>query len=503
MARIAAPPVWLEIDRDSTKPLTRQIADGIRSAILRGRLLPGARIAGAREMATALGVSRMTVDAAIAQLRAEGYLQGRQRSGTYVAQGLPDRLLAVGSAPIAPVAPGLVRPPRLSQRGVRMASTTEERRARSRAVPFALGIPALDAFPWKVWAQLTSRFWRRPPPETLLYGDAAGYAPLREAVAQHVRHARGIECSAAQVFIVEGSQQGLDLATRLVIDPGDEVWVEDPGYMGARAAIESAGAQLVPVPVDDEGLAVDIGRQRAPTARAAYVTPSHQYPLGVALTAARRLALLEWAREADAWIIEDDYDSEYRYSSAPLPSLRTLDVDGRVVYVGTFSKTLFPALRMGYVIVPPHLVDAFRAARGVSGRHAPGAQQAVLAAFVDEGHYERHIRRMRTLYQERRATLLEFGRARIGHLDFRPHDGGMHVLARLTVPVSDQLIVAEAQGAGVELAPVSAYSVRHKQEGLLLGFAGFSKDKIDVACSQLARVMDNAAAMLLQVPRLP
>lgn len=499
MARVSIPPVWLEIDRRSAKSLIRQVADGLRSAILRGRLLPGSRLSGARELAASLGVSRTTVDGAVAQLIAEGYLYGRQRSGTYVVRGLPDRLLSVGSAPTAPVAPGLARPPRLSARGVRMATPTAEvRRTHAHSVPFALGIPALDAFPWRVWARLTARFWRNLPRETLLYGDAAGYAPLREAVAQHVHHERGIDCSAEQVFVVEGSQQGLDLATRLVLDSGDEAWVEDPGYIGARAAIESAGATLVPVPVDDDGLNVAIGRQRAPTARAAYVTPSHQYPLGVTLTAARRLALLEWAREADAWIIEDDYDSEYRYAGAPLPSLRALDVDGRVVYVGTFSKTLFPALRMGYVIVPVHLVDAFRAARGVSGRHAPGVQQAVLAAFIEGGHYGRHIRRMRTLYQERRAALLEHGRTRIAQLDFRPHDGGMHVLARLTVPIADHVVVADAQSAGVELAPVSAYTVTAGQQGLLLGFAGFTSERIATACDQLARVMDRAAATARQ-----
>ncbi|MEW5914761.1 MAG: PLP-dependent aminotransferase family protein [Gemmatimonadota bacterium] len=473
--------------------MTRQIVDGIRSAILRGALTPGARLAGARELAATLGVSRMTVDAAISQLRAEGYLEGRQRSGTFVAHGLPERVLAVGSAPTAPFAPGLMRPPRLSERGARMAVPGHDRRGAGLAIPFALGIPALDAFPWKTWSQLTTRFWRKPLSEMLLYGDAAGYAPLRNAVAEHVRRARGIECSAEQVFIVEGSQQGLDLATRLVIDPGDEVWVEDPGYTGARAAIESAGGELVPVPVDDEGLNVTIGRQRAPTARAVCVTPSHQYPLGVTLTAGRRLALLEWAREAEAWIIEDDYDSEFRYGGAPLPSLRTLDVDGRVIYVGSFSKTLFPALRIGYVITPSHLVDAFRAARGVSGRHAPGVQQAVLAAFVDSGHYERHIRRMRTLYHERRATLLEHGRARVGHLEFKPHDGGMHVLARLTLPLRDQSIVAEAQRVGLELAAVSAYGVAQRQNGLLLGFTGYSNERIVAACDTLARVMDHAA----------
>jgi GntR family transcriptional regulator / MocR family aminotransferase len=494
MTRVSAPPLWLELERDSIQPLTRQIADGIRSAILRGRVARGSRLAGARGLATLLGVSRTTVDAAVAQLRAEGYLCGQERSGTYVVQGLPDHLLAVESAPTAPVAPGLVRPPRLSARGVQMASSRgESRRTHVRAVPFALGVPALDAFPWRTWAQLSARFWRHLPSESLLYGDAAGYAPLRNSVAQHVGRARGIDCSAEQVFIVEGSQQGLDLATRLVVDPGDEVWVEDPGYMGARAAIESAGASLVPVPVDDEGLDVTIGRRRAPTARAAYVTPSHQFPLGVTLTAARRLALLDWAREADAWIIEDDYDSEYRYSGAPLPSLRALDVDGRVVYVGTFSKTLFPALRLGYVIVPSHLVDAFRAARGVSGRHAPGVQQAVLAAFVEGGHYERHIRRMRTLYQERRAALLDYGRSRIEALAFKPHDGGMHVLARLTVPVPDHSIAADAMSLGIELSPVSAYTVRHPQQGLLLGFAGFTTERLAAACDQLGRVIERAA----------
>lgn len=495
MGRVSTPPLWLELERDSLKPLTRQIADGLRSAILRGRVPPGSRLAGARELATSLGVSRTTVDAAVSQLRAEGYLCGQQRSGTYVMQGLPDHLLAAESAPTAPVAPGLARPPRLSARGVQMASPKgQSRRSDVRAVPFALGVPALDAFPWRTWAQLTARFWRHLPRETLLYGDAAGYAPLREAVAKHVGHARGIECSSEQVFIVEGSQQGLDLTTRLVVDPGDEVWVEDPGYTGARAAIESAGASLVPVPIDDEGVDVAVGRRRAPTARAAYVTPSHQFPLGVTLTAARRLALLEWAREADAWIIEDDYDSEYRYSGAPLPSLRALDVDGRVVYVGTFSKTLFPALRMGYVIVPPHLVDAFRVARGVSGRHAPGVQQAVLAAFVEAGHYERHIRRMRTLYQERRAALLDHGRSRIGELEFKPHDGGMHVLARLTVPIADHAVAAAALSDGIEISPVSAYTVRHRQQGLLLGFAGFTSERIAGACDRLARVIERAAA---------
>lgn len=493
MTRPPSPVLWLQVDHGSGKLLTRQIVDGIRSAILSGRLVPGTRLSSARELAATLGVSRMTVDSAISQLRAEGYLVGRQRSGTFVAPGLPDRGYAVGSAPTAPFAPGLVRPPRLSQRGVRMAQA-HERRSGARNLPFALGIPALEAFPWKTWSQLTSRFWRKPPSEMLLYGDAAGYAPLRRAVADHVRHARGIDCSAEQVFIVEGSQQGLDLATRLVIDPGDEVWVEDPGYTGARAAIESAGGELVPVPVDDEGLNVLVGRQRAPTARAVCVTPSHQYPLGVTLTASRRLALLEWAREAEAWIIEDDYDSEFRYSGAPLPSLRTLDVDGRVIYVGSFSKTLFPALRIGYVVTPPHLVDAFRAARGVSGRHAPGVQQAVLAAFVESGHYERHIRRMRTLYHERRGTLLDHGRARVGHLDFRPHNGGMHVLARLTLPLLDQRIVAQAQRVGLELTPVSAYSVAQRQNGLLLGFTGYSSERIQAACEMLARVMDRAAA---------
>jgi GntR family transcriptional regulator / MocR family aminotransferase len=494
MSRTPTAPVWLEIDRQSSTPLKRQVADGLRRAILRGRLTPGSRLAGARELAAALGLSRSTVDAALMQLRAEGYLRGRERSGTYITQGLPDQLLSVGSAPTAPLAPGLARPPKLSARGVRMASPVSEvRRSLSRAVPFALGVPALDAFPWKVWAQLTTRFWRRLPREALLYGDAAGYRPLRQAIAQHVHRARGIDCSAEQVFIVEGSQQGLDLATRLVVDPGDEVWVEDPGYAGARAAIESAGANIVAVPVDDDGLNVTVGRARAPTARAAYVTPSHQYPLGVTLTAARRLALLELAREADAWIIEDDYDSEYRYSSAPLPSLQALDVDGRVVYIGTFSKTLFPALRLGYVIAPSHLVDAFRAARGVSGRHAAGAPQAVLAEFLEAGHYERHIRRMRALYQERRAALLEYGRSRIEQLEFRPHDGGMHVLARLTSSLADDRIARAAQRAGVELSAVSRHSLQNPQQGLLLGFAGFPVPHIVTACDQLAGVLAHAA----------
>jgi len=312
------------------------------------------------------------------------------------------------------------------------------------------------------------------------YGEPGGYGALREAIAEYVRLARGARCLTEQVIVTSGSQQGVDLAARVLLDPGDAVWMEDPGYTGARTALQVAGARIVPVPVDGEGLVVQEGERMAAQARMAYVSPSHQFPLGVTMSAARRLALLRWASRAGAWILEDDYDSEFRYDARPLAALQGMDEDGRVIYVGTFSKTLFPALRLGYLIVPVELVDAFRAARAVSDRQSPTMDQAILADFLGGGHFARHVRRMRRLYSERQEVLVDAVRRHLGdRLEVTPSAAGMHLLAWLEPGVDDATVSAGAATLGLEAAPLSRYGlVRPDRGGLLLGWAGYSPEAI-------------------------
>ncbi|HEU5039468.1 MAG TPA: PLP-dependent aminotransferase family protein, partial [Gemmatimonadales bacterium] len=355
--------------------------------------------------------------------------------------------------------------------------------------PFRPGVPALDEFPRALWARLSSRRWRRAP--MLGYGDVSGFAPLREAIAEYVRAARGARCTPDQIVVVNGSQQGVDLAARVLLDPGDVVWMEDPGYGGARIALLAGGAELVPVPVDAEGLIVEQGRQLAPRARMAYVSPSHQFPLGVTMSAGRRLDLLRWAATAGAWVLEDDYDSEFRYDARPLASLQGMDEQGRVIYVGTFSKTLFPALRLGYLIVPDPLVDAFRAARAAADRHSPVVDQAVLADFLTQGHFARHVRRMRRLYAERQDALVEAIRERLGgRLEAPPRAAGMHLMAWLRPGEDDGGVAARAAEAGVETPPLSRYAVRRPARGgLLLGWAGYSPAAIREGVDRLAMAL--------------
>jgi GntR family transcriptional regulator/MocR family aminotransferase len=430
------------------------------------------------------------VTLALDQLRAEGYVEGRVRVGTFVSRTLPDALLHAARPPAA------LRGSRrlaaeLSQRGRALARSGFPGGVRGRPRPFRPGIAGLDAFPAALWGRLTGRRWRTAG-LSLGYGDPAGEPPLREAIADYVRQARGARCTADQVLVVSGSQQGLDLAARVLLDPGDVAWIEEPGYLGARAALLAAGATLAPVPVDVHGLDVAAGERRAPEARLAYVSPSHQFPVGVTLSATRRLELLRWARRARAWILEDDYDSEYRYASRPLASLQGLDEDGCVVYIGTFSKTLFPGLRLGYVIAPSGTEDAFRAARAAADRHSPALEQAVLADFIGAGHFGRHVRRMRGLYLERRNALQEAMRTRLaGVVELGPAEAGMHVLGWLPPGVDDTRVSSALAEAGVEAPPLSRYALRPLERGgLLLGYAGFSERALRAAVERAAPVLE-------------
>jgi len=495
-----APDLLVVVDPDASAPLHRQVYAGLRDAIVAGRLATGARLPSTRALAAELDVARNTVTTAFEQLRAEGYVAGRTGGGTRVCEVIPDEMLRArpalrasslrGVRDAAPAGTATPSAPRLSRRGTALvAAASIFPSAAETPQAFSLGTPALDAFPVKLWARLVARRWRRPP--SLGYGDPAGYAPLRRAVAGYVAAARGVRCSFEQVVIVSGAQHGLDLAARLLLDPGDAAWVEDPGYPGARSAFKAAGARLVPVPVDAEGVRVSVGRREAPRARLVHVTPSHQFPLGGSLSPRRRLELLAWAHEADAWIVEDDYDSEFRYAGRPLPSLQGLDERGRVLYLGSFGKTLHPGLRLGYLVVPAGAVDAFAAARSVGDRHPPLFDQAVVADFLDQGHFVRHLRRMRRLYAERQQALVEAARRSLGGLlELPPEAAGIHLVGQLPPGVDAGEAAARAAKHEVRVVPLSRYaSGPREREALLLGYAAVSIPAIHRGVERLAAAL--------------
>jgi GntR family transcriptional regulator/MocR family aminotransferase len=481
------------LDQALPIPLYRQLYNALREAMLTGQLKAGTRLPATRALAGDFGVSRNTVMNAYTQLLAEGYVEGEVGSGTYVARTLPDELLQARTSAIqahAPIQNGRT----LSQRGMRLASLrVPTPRFPSELKAFRPGMPALDAFPYELWARLLMRRWRRPQRSLLGYGDAAGYKPLREVIASYLGEARAVRCVAEQVIVVAGSQQALDLTARVLLDEGDGAWIEDPGYPGAWGALLGAGARLAPIPVDGEGLNVAVGQERSPEARLVYVTPSHQYPYGVTMSLPRRLALLEWASQAGAWVIEDDYDSEYRYAGRPLAALQGLDRQDRVIYLGTFSKVLFPALRLGYMIVPADLVEAFRAARALSDRHSPVLDQAVLADFISDGHFARHIRRMRALYAERQAILVEAAKGELaGLLEVHPAEAGMHLVGWLPAGMDDVEVSRCAAVHRVEVPPLSMYSMQPLERlGVLLGYTAVGETEIREGVQRLAKALNS------------
>ena len=488
MPELAVSPLFalLHLDRAHTTSLYRQLYDELRTAILTGRLHPGERLPSTRRMASELGVSRRTVLDAFLQLYAEGYIEGRIGAGTFVAHTLPDDLLQPASVVSSDAsAEHGQTAPRFSERfqrqqGAMPASLAGWSPAKSNGWAFMIGVPAFDAFPAALWGRLVARLGRSIGTDLLTRDRIAGYAPLREAVAAYLGAARGVRCGADQVIIVNGSQQALSLIAHVLLDPGDAVWIEDPGYFGTQGALLGAGVNLVPVPVDGEGLDVAAGRALSPAARMAFVTPSHQMPLGVTLSLSRRRVLLDWAQTADAWVVEDDYDSEFRYASRPLAALQGLDTAGRVLYTGTFSKVLFPGLRLGYLVVPPTLVEAFTTARFFADMYSPLLEQLLVTEFIQAGHFERHIRRMRALYAERQAALVEAThRSLAGRLDVRPADSGMHLLGRLPAGTDDVAVARAAREQGVRMVTLSRlYLGAPAQSGLLLGYAAVSPDEI-------------------------
>ncbi len=460
----------IAVDRGSERPLYRQIYEGYREAIAERRLRAGQRLPSTRGLAAELGISRIPLLNAFEQLLAEGYVESRVGAGTFVARALPDQ-------PPAPadrdrVLPHAQPPGARTVSRILLQDDAEPWLAGWGA--FRVSQPAVEEFPFRTWSSLLARHSRDHRQRLLSYGDPMGYRPFREVIASYLSAARAVRCETEQIIVVSGSQQALALAARVLLDPGSPVWVEEPGYAGARDALRMAGARLVPVPVDGEGLDVAAGIARSRRARAAYVTPSHQYPLGATMSAARRLRLLDWAQSAGAWVIEDDYDSEYRYESQPISSLQGLDRDARVLYVGTLSKVLFPALRVGYVVVPKDLVPRFVAVREAADIFPPTLLQAALADFVGEGHFARHLRRMRMLYRERRTALVEAIRDEAGEgLHVMGSEAGLHLVAALASGKRDRPISLRAARKGLWAMPLSTcYLGEPARQGFVLGFGG-------------------------------
>ena len=479
----------MAVDRKAPKPLYRQIYDSYRTAIVDGSLRPGQRIPSTRVLASELGVSRFPVLNAYSQLLAEGYFESRVGAGTVVSSSLPDQFTA--SKPTSARFEAIYSGPRPVARRSSALPRLESSPWLLGWGAFGVGQVAFDQFPLHVWSNLVARRCRNMDARSFHYGEHMGSRALRETIASYLRTARSLHCEAEQIMVVGGSQQALEISARVLLDPESRVWVEEPGYALARDAFALTGCHLVPVPVDLEGLDVATGIKRCRKARAAFVTPSHQFPLGVTMSASRRLQLLDWSQNAGSWIIEDDYDSEYRYESLPIAALQGLDANSRVIYIGTFSKVLFPSLRLGYVVIPPDLVDSFRKIRRAMDLGPPTFYQEVLADFISEGHFARHIRRMRVLYHERRTALVDNISKELGSMvEVLGSEAGMHLAVTLPNRYHDLEIAERAARQNLWIWPLSrSYLGEVSRPGFILGFGSASVAEIPRAVRKLRNLL--------------
>jgi GntR family transcriptional regulator/MocR family aminotransferase len=488
MKRSRSQDVSLGAGRQEGRP-SAWLAEALRSAIIEGRLARGARLPSSRDFARQYGLARGTAVRVFEHLRSEGYIVSKVGAGTFVSSSLPDQRPLTWRNRITPGA--RKTSVGLSARGRQMGRTCFPTESVAQiSVPFRAYQPDLDAFPLSLWSRLVARRQRLAHRALLGIGDPRGYRPLREAVAAYLGSARGLSCDADQILIVSSVQQALDLAARLLLDPGEPAWIEDPAYPGARLVLEAAGVKLIPVPVDADGIDVAAGRRRCPRARLAYITPAHQVPLGRRLSLERRFALLEWAYSQGSWIFEDDYDSEFRYDGPPFAALKGLDGGGAVLYAGSFSKMLFPALRLAYLVVPPALVEGFAAARSLVDRFPPILGQAVLYDFISEGHFARHLRSMRELYGSRLAMLRAGVRKLSGMLELATESAGLEIVGWLPAEINDRVAVAAAARYGVEVRALSQYIIKQSApNGLVLGFAAVNAPKMDTGLGQLAAAL--------------
>ena len=487
----AAPlPVDLSgIHLDPQRGLARQLYQALRERILDGRLQSRTRLPASRDLANLLGISRNTVTRAFDQLYAEGYIEGRIGAGTYVAE-------LSGATRPTPVPSAQAQLSGSTQSAALQLLQNHHLNPPLSGPPraFRVGVPAFDLFPFETWARLSARFWRKPSPARLGYGDPAGDWQLRELIAAYLRNSRGLHCDPAQIIVTNGAQQAISLCAQLLVTPGARVAVENPGYRAAGHALAIAGAQLCGVAVDGEGLDTD-ALEEVEGCRLVYLTPSHQYPTGITLSLARRLQLLEWAERNNGLIIEDDYDGEYRYSGTPLAPLAALDRQGRVLYVGTFCKIAFPALRLGYLVLPPALAEAFAQRRALDMRHSEIGTQAVMAEFIAAGHFQRHIRRMRMAARSRRDALLAGWPADVpGCAPLPVVEAGLHLCVRVDSLARERVLISAAERVGVEISALSSYwlpdsrTPDDQRAGLVLGFAAVPETQINEALAALRRV---------------
>jgi GntR family transcriptional regulator / MocR family aminotransferase len=492
--------VTTHLNRATDTSLQKQLYMGIRNAVLNGLLVPGDRLPSTRLLASELGVSRVTVSEAYEELKAEGYLEGRIGDGTFVTRSLPNELIgAVRNKPVKQKA----RQP--SERGKMLASLhgsalKSVERAQHPKSPqaqrlFRIDLPALEEFPTQTWTRLQAKNWRRRSREMMLSGDPAGYYPLRLAIADYVKAVRGVQCSPEQVIVTAGSQQAMRLVAQVLLDPGDKVWTENPSNLDIQSIFQSLGAQVIPVPVDDEGFNVAYARAHYLQAQMVHVCPSYHYSAAVTMSLGRRLALLEWARTSRAWILEEDYDSEFRFTGRPLASLQGLDQHDCVLYVNTFNRALYPGLRLGYLIVPQDLVEPFVVARNLGDRQSPMASQIVLTDFIAEGHLQRHIRKMRQLYGERQDVLITAIKQELEDwLEPKPAQAGFYIRASFKQEVSDEHVVAAAAKRGLVVAPLSPHYLEPSEsfpavQGLLLGFAAFKPMELRAGVGEFRNVL--------------
>jgi GntR family transcriptional regulator / MocR family aminotransferase len=486
MAKRTPPYNLLLPAREASTPAYRWLYAALRGDILAGRLRPGSRLPATRDLARQYNLSRGTVLSAFEELKAEGYLHGSRGSGTYVSSVLPEHLLQVAAQRSEERSLLKTRPRPLSVYGLRVQpfGNLESRPTRA----FRANLPALDLFPTRMWTRLAERRLRHLSIPQLLGCDTMGYLPLRSALAAYLNASRGTQCKPEQVMILSGTQEALDLAGRLILNPGDSVCLEEPGYPGAAMAFEALGAKILPVPVDDEGMLLPGARK----AKLVYVTPGHQFPLGMTMSLARRLQILDWAHRSRALIFEDDYDSEFRYAGRPVPALQGLDRQGLVLFAGTFSKVLFPGLRIGYLVLPTDLIEPFAAAKSVFNRHAPPFEQTVLCDFMVEGHFERHLRRMREVYAERLSALLESARRKLaGLLQLSDVEAGLQTVGWLLQGIDCRAAQRAAGLRKVEVTPLRVYSrMPMRRQGLQLGFAAVNPQEIKRGVHQLAVALE-------------
>jgi GntR family transcriptional regulator/MocR family aminotransferase len=448
------------LDPKAAEPYYRQIYDRFRGAIAGGLLKPGDRIPSARALTQELGLARGTIDTAYSLLAAEGYIQARGQAGTVVTPGLKPR---------TPVASAVPPSSEITATSFRPDSI----------LPFQMGLPALDAFPRKIWARLGARCVRAMQPSDMVHPSVYGLPALRAEIAAYLHVSRGINCAPSQVFVTSGYRHTIELIGHALLKAGDRVWLEDPGYPPTRELLKHMNMAAVPVPVDRDGMVIADGIKAAPRARAAVVTPAHQSPLCVSLSLPRRLALLDWASRNQAWIVEDDYDGEYRYVSRPLPALKSLDRDGRVLYAGTFSKVLFPGIRLAYLVVPPAQVERFEQISQALAGGSPQLTQAIVTAFITEGHFGRHIQRMRKLYAERRdATAVGLESVLGKHLRIDAQPGGMHLILRPQAKRSDRRLVARMREEGLYAEALTDWSLGSGgAPALLLNFTNIDSQR--------------------------